>query len=81
MKKAYIFHYNGNMKSNEEEERKWLFPDELTNHEMLSNHDGQPCDRWTEDEDFELCSGELTTTAYFADGYELTVYLSELTEA
>lgn len=80
MKKTYTFHYNGNMKANEEEERRWIFPDELTNHEMLSMHDGQECTRWTDDEDWELLTGELTTTAYFEDGYELTVYLSELIE-
>ena len=80
MKKTYIFRYNGNMKNNEEFERKWLFPDELTNHQILANHDGQKCSRYTDDEEWELTTGEPLTTAYFEDGCEMTVYLSELTE-
>ena len=78
--KRCVFHYNGDMKANEEEERRWLDPDEPTNHELLSAHDGQECTIWMYCEDFAIATGEPTTSAYFDDGNELTVYLSELNE-
>lgn len=80
MNKRFVFHYNGDMKATEEEERKFLDPDELTTHEMLSKHDGEICTADPNCHGFCITTGKTVLTAYFDDGDEQTVYLSELTE-
>ena len=68
----YIFHYNGSEAETQETERKWLDEGELTYHEHLVQQDGNRC---TAD---LSCAENGTVCAFFEDGNELTVYLTEL---
>ena len=71
MLKDYIFHYNGDMKDEEEEVEEG----ELTYHEHLRMEDGQHCRANLE---YRNDSGSIE--AYFDDGNELSVWIDELEE-
>ena len=81
MLKKYMFNYNGNEAKNHEIEKAYFNDIEeeyLTEHELLSQVDGMVCiadiDDYDEGEDGPIVE------AFFEDGNELNVYISELTE-
>ena len=75
--KKYIFHYNGDCANVDESE--FLEPGEMTYHEHLLAEDGKTCETDVSNPDV-TSTGMPCVEAYFEDGNELTVYLSELEE-
>lgn len=82
MMKRYRFHYNGSEQQNYLVQREYYdnFDEDgllmLTEHEQLTNHNGNMCRT-----DLDTAEGNgigKVVEAYFDDGNELNVYVSEL---
>ena len=80
MMKKYVFHYNGSEEICQEKEREYLEEHEMIYHEHLMEQDGNTCMADIEDASKAMNDFGPAVEAYFDDGNELTVYLSELEE-
>ena len=82
MMKRYMFHYNGSEKENHYEQLDYYHlngdHESLTEHELLSRQDGNIC-KADLDSALDNEVGKLVE-AYFEDGNELDVYVTELEE-
>ena len=80
MMKMYRFHYNGSEQQNYLAQKEYYagFEDDdyLTEHELLSNQNGNMCRADLDAAEYNGIGNVVE--AYFDDGNELNVYVSEL---